>query len=218
MGLGEVYDYIRDKKYESDPSIYVILKLHQLLYSKVPFPEFGGKFRKSEACIAGSDVRTTPPGEIFAEVSKLIPQYTALLEQGERIREEKRPDLLIEYINNCLDLKCRIIEIHPFCDGNGRTSRALVNLLFRSVGLPIVYIQAEEREEYIKAMDSAIRLEDKSAIRKFYYYKICDAIIELDMDEKVEEFKSEMGLNPDEKQPDGKGSGRPHTLKLRPRK
>lgn len=195
VGLGVVYDYIRDKQYESLPSIYVILKLHQLLYSKVPYPEFGGKFRKTEACISDSDVKTTPPNEIPIEINNLTAQYQSLLEQGEKIKDEKRPDLLIEYINNCLDLKCRLIEIHPFPDGNGRTSRALVNLLFRRAGLPIVYIQTREKEEYIKAMDAAIRLGDKTAIRKFYYYKICDSIIELDMDEKVEEFKNEMALS-----------------------
>lgn len=194
-GLGEVYNYIRDKKYESLPNIYVILKLHQLLYSKVPYPEVGGKFRTSEACISNSDVRTSLPGNISKEISNLSTLYEALLEQGNLIKE--RPDLLIDYINNCIDLKCKLIEIHPFFDGNGRTSRALVNLLFRRVGLPIVYIKISEKGEYIKAMDSAIRLKDKNAIHKFYYYKICDSIFELDMNRKIADFQQEITESPD---------------------
>lgn len=190
-GVGVVYDYIRDKGYENFPSIYIILKLHSLLYSKCPYPEFGGKFRSADACISNSDVKTTAPGEISKEIAALNTEYLDLLKFGDMIKEEKRPDQLIEYINRCLDLKCRLVEIHPFPDGNGRTTRALVNMLFRKVDLPIVYVQKKEKDEYIKAMDRAIRLKDKSSIRKFYYYKICDSIIELDMDERVKQLAEE---------------------------
>lgn len=60
----------------------------------------------------------------------------------------------------------------------------MVNLLFRKVNLPPVYVRNKEKAEYIEAMDRAIRLKDTKTIRKFYYYKICDSIIELDINER----------------------------------
>lgn len=50
----------------------------------------------------------------------------------------EREDKMIEYINECLKLKCHLIQIHPFQDGNGRTMRALVNMLFKVAGIPPV--------------------------------------------------------------------------------
>ena len=79
---------------------------------------------------------------------------------GKRLSQSE----LIEYINDCLKLKCRLIEIHPFTDGNGRTMRALVNLLFKIAGLPPVYVKRMERGKYLAAMGKAITDNDFSAI------------------------------------------------------
>lgn len=190
QGLGVVYDYIQSKGYTNMSNIYVILKLHSLLYSKVPYPEFGGKFRESSACISESDVKTVEPEEISKEISKLYTVYNDLLLLGDKIKEEGRVDLLLPYIDYGIDLKCRIVEIHPFIDGNGRTSRALLNLLFRLVDLPPVYVKHSEKEKYIKAMDDAIRLKDTTSIKRFYHYKICDSIVELDLNGREKKDKN----------------------------
>ena len=41
-----------------------------------------------------------------------------------------------------------------------------------------------ERGKYLAAMGKAITDNDFSAINKFYYYKICDSIIELDINQR----------------------------------
>jgi len=192
-GLNEVYNYIKEHEKDVCPNIYVILILHKLLYSKVPFPEFGGKFRNSVACISESDVKTTDPNSISQEIAILYPIYDRLLIQSKVIREADDYESLIGYIDECIELKCRLVEIHPFEDGNGRTFRALVNLLFRKIGLPPVYVKKSEKNEYIAAMDKAIRLKDTSTIKKFYYYKILDSIVELDLKERMKQEKLEQG-------------------------
>ena len=60
--------------------------------------------------------------------------------------------------------------------------------MFKQVNLPPVYVQHKEKEEYIKAMDSAVRLGDYSSIQGFYYYKICDSIVELDFNKQIDEL------------------------------
>lgn len=190
QGMSEVYDYINDCMNDKCPNIYVLLVLHSLLYSKVPYPEFGGKFRKVCACISNSDVKTVEPENIAMEISKLYPAYQKILLFANMIRDTNNVEFLMDYIDQCIDLKCRLVEIHPFEDGNGRTCRALLNLLFRKVGLPPVYVTLEEKEEYIDAMDKAIRLSDHSSIKKFYYYKICDSIIELDIKQQYQVTKT----------------------------
>ena len=42
-----------------------------------------------------------------------------------KIKVAKNKKEYLEFINDAIDIKCRIVEIHPFVDGNGRTARAL---------------------------------------------------------------------------------------------
>ena len=65
-------------------------------------------------------------------------------------------------------LKCKLLKVHPFSDGNGRTIRCFINKLMEDAGLPSVYIKVDEREEYLKYMDKALCTEDYSDIKKFY--------------------------------------------------
>lgn len=186
-GLGVVYDYIRSDEWYKCPNIYIILTINSKLFSLTPYPEFGGMFRNSNCYIENSNVKTTPYNTISQDIQKLWPEFEHLMKIGIELNENKsirHEDEIIEYINDCLKLKCRLIEIHPFADGNGRTMRALVNLLFKLAGLPPVYVRHAERTKYISAMDKAISENDYTAINKFYYYKICDSIVELDINKR----------------------------------
>ena len=49
LGLGEVYDFLNSFDDSHWINLYIILRLHQILYSKVDYPEFGGQFR-NENC------------------------------------------------------------------------------------------------------------------------------------------------------------------------
>jgi Fic family protein len=46
----------------------------------------------------------------------------------------------------------RLVSIHPFRDGNGRTGRLLMNLCLLRAGLPIAVIDNARRAEYIEAL------------------------------------------------------------------
>ena len=44
-------------------------------------------------------------------------------------------------------------QIHPFVDGNGRTARILMNLVFMRAGYPIAVITRDDRTRYIDALE-----------------------------------------------------------------
>lgn len=196
-GLGLVYDYIRSDDWKQCPNIYVIMMINLKLFSLTPYPEAGGKIRNADCILKGSDVNVCPYNQIAQELSKLYFEFDKLLKKGMFLAENsfsddeefmaEREDKMIEYINECLKLKCHLIQIHPFQDGNGRTMRALVNMLFKVAGIPPVYVRLSERKRYLEAMNKAISEKDYTNINQFYYYKICDSILELDLNQRIKQ-------------------------------
>jgi Fic family protein len=57
-----------------------------------------------------------------------------------------------EYIRRSTEIHHRITVIHPFGDGNGRTSRAFLNLMLIRHGLPPIYIRTKQKDEYCTAL------------------------------------------------------------------
>lgn len=185
-GLSKVYDYIHTYIPSNNLNIFLLIKLQQLLFSEAPYPEYAGNFRKNPVYLPGSGVDLTPYDMIAQEMANLLPESNKLIEKGLKLGKEMNPQKknkeLINYINECVELNCKLIKIHPFPDGNGRTIRAYLNLMFKLANIPPVYIEYEEQQEYRKAMNKAIGDEqDLDDIKTFYLYKICDSIIKLDL-------------------------------------
>lgn len=185
-GLSKVYDYIHTYIPSESLNLYIILKLHQKLFAEAPFPEYAGNFRTEPAHIPGAKLDLTPHEYIAQAIADLLNETNEIIKEGKELGLETNPLIktkkIIPYIEKCVELKCKLIKIHPFRDGNGRTIRAFLNLLFKLANIPPVYIEYDEKEEYRKAMNKANGEEHEiDDIQTFYKYKICDSIIKLDL-------------------------------------
>ncbi len=79
----------------------------------------------------------------------------------------KIPDLVAEFINWLArednlhpvelagEAHYRLVSIHPFVDGNGRTARLLMNLILMMMGYPPALIRKEDRLAYLSALKKA---------------------------------------------------------------
>lgn len=74
-----------------------------------------------------------------------------------------------EKINCCFDAHFDLVTIHPFYDGNGRTSRLLMNYLQVYFGLPMCIVFKEDKAAYFEALQQTRLKEDITVFRKFMY-------------------------------------------------
>ena len=79
------------------------------------------------------------------------------VELREQTKNLKRPKTMQQYrkvINVVSRLSHRLACIHPFENGNGRSSRFLINFIFRKINLPTIAIKAA-KPRYLRAMCQA---------------------------------------------------------------
>jgi len=67
------------------------------------------------------------------------------------------------------ELHYRFVSIHPFADGNGRTSRLLMNYILTLFDLPIFYVFKSSRISYIQALERARETENIAVFYNFMY-------------------------------------------------
>jgi fido (protein-threonine AMPylation protein) len=188
-GLEVMYEHMINMPFE-EFEMFSILTLHRDLYSKCPYPEAGGKFRTGDVYLPGTGTETCNYAYIFDKMLQFEDVVNNLKRMAIYMRETKDYSNIFEYINACVRLNCDLIKVHPFQDGNGRTIRCFTNKLFEEAGIPPVYIRLNERQDYARGMNLANNEGDYSEINAFYLYKICDSIIELDINKRVREERS----------------------------
>lgn len=79
----------------------------------------------------------------------------------------KKPLSAIEQLNLSFDAHFNLVSIHPFYDGNGRTSRLLMNYIQAYYNLPLCIVKSENKAEYIQAIVSTRNKEDIQLFRDF---------------------------------------------------
>ena len=78
----------------------------------------------------------------------------------------------------------KLVTIHPFIDGNGRTARLLMNLLLLQYGYPFAIIQKEQRSAYIDAIEYARETDDFDQ-----FYAVIISAVEYSLDIYLESIE-----------------------------
>ncbi|MBU1200175.1 Fic family protein [Patescibacteria group bacterium] len=116
-----------------------ILDIHQLILQKNDDIN-AGRYRTIPVRIAGSTVIMPNP----AKVPQLMSKFINWIKQS-----NNHP------LTTAVDAHLKLVSIHPFADGNGRTARLLMNLLLMQNGYPPAIIRKEDRRRYINSIEKA---------------------------------------------------------------
>ncbi len=72
----------------------------------------------------------------------------------------------------------RLVAIHPFADGNGRTARLLMNLLLLRGGFPPIAVRPIDRERYLDALEQASIKDDLQAFQQLLHERLNETLAE----------------------------------------
>lgn len=150
--LSRVITYIKNKTKETELNRELVLLLHEMLIGGIN-DEFAGRFRKmGEYVRVGKHVAPAPE-----EIEKMF--ATILSEYMNNISRKYFADKIAKFH---LDFE----TIHPFCDGNGRIGRTLINYQLLRLDLPMIIIRDKEKARYYKAFDEYRQQNDTRTMEK----------------------------------------------------
>lgn len=143
----EAIYFVEDLVKRNEPlSEWQIKSIHQLILKNID-DAHAGVYRKTNVIIAGADHVPPDALHVESEMQGFINWY-----------REQAPAL--HPVEKAARVHADFVKIHPFTDGNGRTSRLLMNLELMKDGYPPVVLTVERRLEYYEALDAAHTKQD----------------------------------------------------------
>lgn len=133
--------YLNDLVKENNPITERNIKsIHQLVLKDID-NENAGRYRRENVTIK--------------DATHISPDYLKVPELMEKLVSNYENWNDFHPIIQAALLHGELVKIHPFIDGNGRTSRLLMNLDLMNHGYNPVIIKKEDRLEYYEALDKA---------------------------------------------------------------
>lgn len=141
--------YVEDIVRNNEPlSEWQIKNIHRLVLKGIN-DDYAGVYRDQQVIISGAKHIPPEPFLIKEQMENLIKWYEG---EGAKLHPVSRAALL----------HIIFVGIHPFIDGNGRTSRLLLNLELMKNGYPPIVIRNENRINYYSALDKAHTTKDST--------------------------------------------------------
>ncbi|MCD6522485.1 MAG: Fic family protein [Candidatus Diapherotrites archaeon] len=132
-----------------------ILTIQALLTTGTIEPEAVGKYRK------GSVRVRTDPSQSFPNAAKVPSLMSNLVWFIQKNPEKLAP------VEHAALAHLKLVQIHPFRDGNGRTARILTNIMLMQNGYLPVVIRKRDRPKYFKLIK---RFQKKGEWQPFAHY------------------------------------------------
>ena len=116
-----------------------VLRIHEIILAGI-LDEHAGRYRNIQVRIAGAEVILPNPRKV-----------PALMDEFARWLQTAAPAL--HPVELAAEAHFRLVSIHPFVDGNGRTARLLMNLILLMGGYPPAIIRKEDRLAYLASLE-----------------------------------------------------------------
>jgi len=142
LGMDSALKYINNTLVDKigDITLQDILEMHKRVIGNVD-PVEAGLFRRTQVYVG--DHVPPPPSVVYTMVTKFVDWLNSI------------PAMSLHPVKLAALAHYKLVHIHPFVDGNGRTSRLLMNLVLMQAGFPPVIIRRADRDIYYNHLVTA---------------------------------------------------------------
>ena len=159
--LARVIAYKRDRAQGHEMDKGLMLLLHQMLIGGID-DSIAGRFRKQgEFVRIGTHIAPAPE-----HVERMI--EAILLEYGS--------DNTSYFLDKIAKFHLDFETIHPFCDGNGRIGRVLINFQLLALGFPRVIIRDKEKDMYYRAFQDYREKKNAKTMEKIIALTLMESV------------------------------------------
>ena len=149
--LARVVGYVRQKAVATDLDTDVICLLHQMLIGGIDDKIAGRLRERGEFVRVGTHIAPAPE-RVEALVMDMLRDYAS----GQKNY----------FLDNIAEFHLRFENTHPFCDGNGRIGRVLINFQLQRLGFPPVILRHKDKQRYFSAIRSYDDAQRTQAMEK----------------------------------------------------
>lgn len=129
----------------------LIKEIHAIILHSID-KENAGVYRNVSVMISGSEHMPPAPYLIEEQMNRFIDQFKQM--QADKVH----PVLIAAYLHS------ELVKVHPFIDGNGRTSRLLMNLYLLRTGYVIINLKgdSDSKLKYYQSLEKSHVVNDGS--------------------------------------------------------
>jgi len=159
--LARVIEYAREKAKNVEINKELILLSHKMLIDNID-DKIAGRFRSKGEYVRVGVYVAPAPEHVEAMIDGILSEYSSNLK-----------DYFIEKIAKFhLDFE----TIHPFCDGNGRIGRVIMNCHLLKLGFSLIIIRNKEKQEYYQAFGDYHDKKSAKAMEKIITLAITESL------------------------------------------
>jgi len=174
--LSRVMEYKRSRARDGELDRELILLLHQMLIGGINDDIAGRYRREGEYVRVGAHIAPAPE-HVESMMEQIVVAYSS--------------DLDTWFLDKIARFHLEFETIHPFCDGNGRMGRVLINFQLLQLGLPRIIVRNSEKQRYYSAfveyeqrestkeMEKILALALQESLHKRVTYLRGDSIVRL---------------------------------------
>lgn len=138
----EAIELVESLAVQDEPiTAFHVRQLHALVLAKID-DENAGQYRTLSVRIVGA-THEPPPGW---EIAPLMNDWASWLVEQAKVLDPVTLTALAHH---------KLVAIHPFIDGNGRTARLIMNLVLMRAGYPPAIIARVNRQQYYRVLAQA---------------------------------------------------------------
>lgn len=159
--LARVMEYKRNTVQRNELTKEIILLFHRMLIGGIN-DAIAGRFRQK--------------GEYVRVGIHIAPAPERVEEMMNAILQEYASDMQTYFLDKAAKFHLDFETIHPFCDGNGRIGRVLINYQLLSFGFPRIIIRDKEKAVYYRAFRDYREKKQTKTMEKILALALMEAL------------------------------------------